>query len=51
MACALFVVFPCKYLQDREEQQKRGGGQYQQYEGGSPLMGPVACWFMGLFEI
>lgn len=46
MACALFVVFPCKYLQDREEQQKRGRGRAV-----PPLMGPVACWFMGLFEL
>lgn len=54
MACALFVVFPCKYLQDREEQQKRGRGRGRAVpavRGGSPLMGPVACWFMGLFEL
>lgn len=54
MACALFVVFPCKYLQDTEEQQKIGRGRGRAVpavRGGSPLMGPVACWFMGLFEL
>lgn len=46
-----FLVNICRTEKNSKREGGGGGGQYQQYGGGSPLMGPVACWFMGLFEL